>query len=169
MFTPFKKFLIAASDDGIEHSRDYSGQVDVHLTPASTESLLEVDELHFDVDFASDDPDHADFLAGAALTNGFSIEIFDAEDDSILDLTDGQVIKTTQQLYLRATAPPIFFTFIDEYDPAHRVGKCVWKFKEPLIIRAGESLRVVFEDDLSGVASAIYITAHGRAKAAISV
>lgn len=168
--TPFIKFLTAAGTPAtIEHSLDYSGgSADVAvLTPDSGSSYYEVDELTFDVVFGASSINYAQFFGITALTNGLEVKILNADDDELVDLTDGLPMKDTHAFFLRSISPMIT-TLMDSFDPDRHHARVIWRFEKPIILRAGDTLEITLDDDLSGAALiSLHIQASGRKVATV--
>lgn len=167
--TPFIEFLAAADTPAvIEHSLDYSGaSADVAvLTPGSGYSYYEVDELTFDVIFSATSISYANFFSVAALTNGLEVKILNVADAELVDLTDGQPMKDVHALFLRSISP-MLTTLMDSFDPDRHHARIIWRFEKPIILRAGDTLEITLDDDLSAAALLLYFVAAGRKVASI--
>lgn len=159
---PFCKFF--RDDSGIDLTNDYSGGSADDAVLAVTESDVSHYEVH-EIIFSwvlGAEPNYGIFLGDATLANGFAVKVYDAADDEVEDLTDGDVIKDNNGLYKRSNSP-MFWTTDTSFTPDRHHGQAIWKFKEPLILRAGEEIRAELADDLSNAANLKFeIIANGR-------
>lgn len=164
MELPFIKYL-KDSSDRTDFTNDYSttnADAAVLSVPDGV-SYLAIDELAFSfIVSATGQQPYGTFMQSGTLANGIEVKIYDATPTELVDLTDGLPIKDMLGFYHRSISP-IFLVVYDIFTPYRQEGLCIWRFQEPLILRAGHTLEVELNDDLSNGANLVFsINARGR-------